>query len=234
MKKGFSLIELVIIIAVIAILAGVSIPTIAGISKNQKRTNALQEIKQKYSEIMLETSVLDGKFENNTIFKNGDYYFKLVSGEFKACSDEEIDSTSSLKQTKFDDIVVYSICGVEIGNEASGFSSADAFFSDDNYKRYVEINFPAQTSLSSNKQVKVIITNDKGREVYNETYDSGDPLSRIYFKMYHLDGELDGNDKTSLISEKQASKHYYYYTISLVDSSDELISNIGSGFFYYE
>ena len=42
-KKGFTIVELVIVIAVIAILAGVLIPTFAGITNRAKESAALQE-----------------------------------------------------------------------------------------------------------------------------------------------------------------------------------------------
>ena len=42
-KKGFTIVELVIVIAVIAILAGVLIPTFSSITKNAKESAALQQ-----------------------------------------------------------------------------------------------------------------------------------------------------------------------------------------------
>jgi prepilin-type N-terminal cleavage/methylation domain-containing protein len=44
-KKGFTIVELVIVIAVIAILAGVLIPTFSGIVKKAQENAALQEAK---------------------------------------------------------------------------------------------------------------------------------------------------------------------------------------------
>ncbi len=41
MKKGFTIVELVIVIAVIAILAGVLIPTFAGVTEKAKESKAL-------------------------------------------------------------------------------------------------------------------------------------------------------------------------------------------------
>ena len=48
-KKGFTIVELVIVIAVIAILAGVLIPTFSGIVKKAKQNAALQEVKAAYT-----------------------------------------------------------------------------------------------------------------------------------------------------------------------------------------
>ena len=49
-NKGFTIVELVIVIAVIAILAAVMIPTFSGVVNNAKETAALQEITAAYKE----------------------------------------------------------------------------------------------------------------------------------------------------------------------------------------
>ena len=51
-RKGFTIVELVIVIAVIAILAGVLIPTFANVVGNAKESAALQEAKSMYSEYL--------------------------------------------------------------------------------------------------------------------------------------------------------------------------------------
>ena len=50
-KKGFTIVELVIVIAVIAILAAVLIPTFSGIVTKAKENAALQEAKNEYTNI---------------------------------------------------------------------------------------------------------------------------------------------------------------------------------------
>lgn len=50
-RKGFTIVELVIVIAVIAILAGVLIPTFSGIVKKAKENAALQEAKNEYTNV---------------------------------------------------------------------------------------------------------------------------------------------------------------------------------------
>lgn len=49
-KKGFTIVELVIVIAVIAILAGVLIPTFSGIIKKAQASAAQQEVVNAYKE----------------------------------------------------------------------------------------------------------------------------------------------------------------------------------------
>ena len=50
-KKGFTIVELVIVIAVIAILAGVMIPTFGGVIDSAKATTAQQEAANIYKQM---------------------------------------------------------------------------------------------------------------------------------------------------------------------------------------
>ena len=55
-KKGFTIVELVIVIAVIGILAGVLIPTFSGIIARAKESRSLQETKNTLSEYISQNS----------------------------------------------------------------------------------------------------------------------------------------------------------------------------------
>ena len=86
-KKGFTIVELVIVIAVIAILAAVLIPTFATIIGNAEQSTAMQACKSAYSEYL--SDVGGGKVSN---MKNLIFYYdsdKTGKAEFKFVCDDK-------------------------------------------------------------------------------------------------------------------------------------------------
>lgn len=87
-KKAFTIVELVIVIAVIAILAAVLIPTFASVIKNAEHSTALQACKSVSSEYLSEQMQANpGKTAKDIL---GDVYFAydadgdgLQRGEYK-------------------------------------------------------------------------------------------------------------------------------------------------------
>ena len=63
-KKGFTIVELVIVIAVIAILSAVLIPTFGGITQKAQASAAKQEARNKYTEYYA-NDLSDGKIDGN-------------------------------------------------------------------------------------------------------------------------------------------------------------------------
>ena len=106
-RKGFTIVELVIVIAVIAILAGVLIPTFAGVTNKAKESKALQEAKNAYT---ADLALLDGQAENfnNTKYQNpvytatedtapvvGTVYYTLANDKYeKFTGDAFVDGTT--------------------------------------------------------------------------------------------------------------------------------------------
>ena len=81
-KRGFTIVELTIVIAVIAILSAVLIPTFSSIVRNSKNTAAIQEAQGAYTEYLSEIDYANGedpaehmiyKADNNKfiVFENG-------------------------------------------------------------------------------------------------------------------------------------------------------------------
>lgn len=88
-KKGFTIVELVIVIAVIAILAAVLVPTFAGVVEEANKSNATQQAanawKVKLAEILAETPTTEMDTLDGYVSANG-YYFKVTDGQFDATS----------------------------------------------------------------------------------------------------------------------------------------------------
>ena len=85
-KKGFTIVELVIVIAVIAILAAVLIPTFTGVTERAKESAAMQNARNAWMNYVSANADQPGYKENICIESTVDdkvYYFHVVDGEFK-------------------------------------------------------------------------------------------------------------------------------------------------------
>lgn len=78
-KRGFTIVELVIVIAVIAILAAVLIPTFSGVVKNAKATAAMQDASTLYRQALTLTE--DGAINGASGETTPDAYIKVGKGD---------------------------------------------------------------------------------------------------------------------------------------------------------
>ena len=78
-KKGFTIVELVIVIAVIAILSAVLIPTFGGIIDQANESKAIQEANNAYKNVLIEV-LKDGKIDE-TSAEFGDFTFTFADGK---------------------------------------------------------------------------------------------------------------------------------------------------------
>ena len=93
-KKGFTIVELVIVIAVIAILAAVLIPTFAAVVEKANRSAAMQNARNAVSAMEM---VEDGQIPEGIFYiKSGDYYFTL--------KDRQLDTDSITKEKPTEDL----------------------------------------------------------------------------------------------------------------------------------
>ena len=87
-KKGFTIVELVIVIAVIAILAGVLIPTFATVVEKANQSKAMQEAKNEYEAYLAEyAETLTGN--ENFYVVTDKYYFEVENGQFNTTANEK-------------------------------------------------------------------------------------------------------------------------------------------------
>lgn len=104
-KKGFTIVELVIVIAVIAILAGIMIPTFANVTDNAKKAAVEARAAELYKNAMaadMADGYQDGKIDNDgradaTVTLNAGETFKYDVVEGKAV----VEYTSEKGKTYF-------------------------------------------------------------------------------------------------------------------------------------
>lgn len=83
-KKGFTIVELVIVIAVIAILAAVLIPTFTSVIAKANESKAMQQAKSAWTDFiaseLTDPTTNIGTFDGYV--QSGDYYFAVTDGQF--------------------------------------------------------------------------------------------------------------------------------------------------------
>lgn len=90
-KKGFTLVELVIVIAVIAILSAVLIPTFSNVIGNANKSKAMSEANSAYKAYIADPNNAQTLDTLNLCIKSGDYYYHVEAGQFK--TEEKCDGT---------------------------------------------------------------------------------------------------------------------------------------------
>ncbi len=97
-KKGFTIVELVIVIAVIAILAAVLIPTFSGVVEKANQSSAMQAAKNAYTEYLVEeTSNVTTK--HDLIIDTGKYYATVTNNQFDSASITKDDAVGTATLT---------------------------------------------------------------------------------------------------------------------------------------
>ena len=88
-KKGFTIVELVIVIAVIAILAAVMIPTFGGIIKKANESSALQTVTAAYKNALVEV-MADGSISDTEAagFEYEGYVFTFANGKLSGVTEK--------------------------------------------------------------------------------------------------------------------------------------------------
>lgn len=92
-KKGFTIVELVIVIAVIGILAGVLIPTFSNVTKSANETAAMEEAKNSLTAVL---SANKGVIATDSKFVvKGEYVFNYENGALQTTADDEAKVTNT-------------------------------------------------------------------------------------------------------------------------------------------
>ena len=95
-KKGFTIVELVVVIAVIAILAAVLIPTFSGVVEKANESKAMQEAKAAY-DVWYADEITKTNFDASKVDAcitcNG-YHFDVLDGQFQTAAVKTTDHTA--------------------------------------------------------------------------------------------------------------------------------------------
>ena len=153
-KKGFTLVELVIVIAVIAILAGVMIGTFASVVKKAKESAKMQEMTaQKQEQI---ANDIDQKLKNAEWLGWTDFEEKLADAVSKAMSGKEIGATES-KEVK---AAVEEAVSAAFAKYAASLGQSNTGLTAEQVKYIVETALSNKSySGVTAEQVKAIINN---------------------------------------------------------------------------
>ena len=87
-KKGFTIVELVIVIAVIGILAGILIPTFSGVTSSAKTQAALSSAKAAYTDYAAE-HYDDSNFAEVIYVKVDGKWYKVEGGVAEVATSQE-------------------------------------------------------------------------------------------------------------------------------------------------
>lgn len=97
MKKAFTITELVIVIAVIAILAAVLIPTFTTVVNNANESAAMQEARSSWTGYSADIIVNTPAEDQDFLFVNDGYVFFVENGNFKVEPITEIKASEIAK-----------------------------------------------------------------------------------------------------------------------------------------
>ncbi len=136
-KTGFTIVELVIVIAVVAILAAVLIPTFSGIIEKGKYSNAFQNAENMLkADALSYTSRNGGKVPDGTVYESGGYCFKVLDNQLVRISRDEYEQLHVVDFTRYKNIIFLIADGGGYDNLTLTDKVKTALVSDSRYSSY--------------------------------------------------------------------------------------------------
>lgn len=111
-KNAFTITELVIVIAVIAILAAVLIPTFSNVIEKANESAALQEARNAMTNYTLRDDY-KGESLEGLVMKSGSFYFFYTAGELEKVT---VTGSNEFTYTTSTGDVTYTITAIQVGD----------------------------------------------------------------------------------------------------------------------
>lgn len=204
-KKGFTIVELVIVIAVIAILAAVLIPTFSNVVEKANQSAALQACENEYKQMAITAASNGTTVDEKVVFSKGKYYFSLTNGGIAACDESAANGKTATSLAN----------GVKVYLVGTSATLNESWASDRGDIDAVCIAYTGSATTLN-------VYDEDGNLFYTENI-SATPHYGVYFWMYNTDTNAGGAGTwTNRPTTKEAATGYYYFTIGNL-----------SGIFYY-
>ncbi len=244
-KKGFTLVELVIVIAVIAILAGVMIGTFANVVKKAKESAKMQEMANQKQQQMIDD--IDAKLKDDAWLGWEDFETKLAEAVTKALSGKTV-GTDNTKEVK---VAVEEAVNAAFAKYASSLGTGKTGLTEEQVKYIVESALAKNSYTGvTEAQVKAIVNNaTSGLSSLNKSQvnaivsqivnaaseESKLTLSQITIAIRALDEKVTSN-ANKLLSDKdikdavdKAMKEYGASTLDADDITALLAKYVSNG-----
>lgn len=208
-KKGFTIVELVIVIAVIAILAAVLIPTFSSVVEKANESSALQACRNELVEMKVAYATQGGDIAEGTILSSNDYYFEYKDGQLVKCNKPE-----NKKSIKVNNIEVYN------ANEVS--------FDYDWMQQKAAGSVCAGIKCSASSTQYALTVYKDGALFYTENGTNATFNNGVYFYLF-ANGTYAGVGTWYIQpATQEAAAGYYTYELSVGDTKPT------TGIFYYD
>ena len=244
-KKGFTLVELVIVIAVIAILAGVMIGTFASVVKKAKESAKMQEMANQKQQQMIDD--IDAKLKDDAWLGWEDFETKLAEAVSNALSGKTV-GTDNTKEVK---VAVEEAVNAAFAKYASSLGTGKTGLTEEQVKYIVESALAKNSYTGvTEAQVKAIVNNaTSGLSSLNKSQvnaivsqivnaaseESKLTLSQITIAIKALDEKVTSN-ANKLLSDKdiedavdKAMKEYGASTLDADDITALLAKYVSNG-----
>ena len=104
-KKGFTLVELIVVIAIIGILAAVLVPSVTSYISKAQKSSATQNAANKYQEYVLAVTDIcqddvNAKVKDKAlVYETGKYYCIIIDGVVKATESTKLAALKAIDST---------------------------------------------------------------------------------------------------------------------------------------